>query len=163
VQVEFLRQSRDGRLTLVLDQSASPVRSLWAVMDTANLDEAKEALRKREDIPGPNVSKHIKAWARGEAAPALIIELPSWAESRGIDAVVWTALPPKFKAKNGDAPTIDEAVRYLGELTGEERERAEKYIRFAPQQIDTPYRRKIEAELRWTSREREQTRDSGNG
>jgi hypothetical protein len=153
LQVEFLRQSKDGRLTLVLDHSASAVRSLWAVMATAILAEAKEALRKREDIPEPNAPKHVKAWARGDAAPALIIELPQWAESRGIDAVVWTALPPKFKTKNGTAPTIDEAAQYLSGLTGEERDRAENYIRFAPRQIDTPFRRRIEADLQWASRE----------
>jgi hypothetical protein len=76
LQVEFLRQSKDGLLTLVLDHSASVVRSLWAVMDAGTVDEAKEALRKREDIPEPNARKHIKAWARGDAAPTLIIELP---------------------------------------------------------------------------------------
>jgi cation transport regulator ChaC len=153
VRAEFLRQSRDGRLTLVLDPSASVVRSLWAVMDATTLNEAREALRKREDIPEANAKKHIQVWTRGDSAPAPLVGLPPWAVSRGIDSVVWTALPPKFENENGTAPTIDEAVLYLSGLTGEERVRAESYIRFAPRQIDTPYRRRIEATLYWTPRE----------
>ena len=150
VKVEFLRQSRDGRMTLVLDPAAPPVRSLWVVLGTRALDEAREALRKREDIPEANAIKHIQAWSKGDSAPALPADLPQWAESRGIDSVLWTALPPKFNDKNGQVPTVDEAVSYLGGLTGQKRENAERYIRFAPRQINTPYRRRIEAELRWT-------------
>lgn len=150
VQVEFLRQSRDGRMTLVLDASASVVRSLWAVMGTAVLSEAREALRKREDIPEANTMKHIRAWSKGDTAPALLLDLPQWAESRGIDSVVWTALPPKFNDENGRSPTEEEVVSYLNGLTGGTRDKAELYIRFAPRQIDTPYRRRIEAEFQWT-------------
>jgi hypothetical protein len=62
---------------------------------------------------------------------------------------VWTNLPPEFGGSKR-IPTVEEIVPYLASCQGEERERAEEYVRKAPRQIDTEYRRKIEAELGWT-------------
>ena len=51
--------------------------------------------------------------------------LVQWAASRGIQAVVWTALQPKFKGQER-TPTCDEVVEYLGGLTGVAHENAER-------------------------------------
>lgn len=149
VKVEFARKSDDGRVTLVLHSGALPVRSLWALMDTDNLGVARNVLRKRERIE-PQRAKWIESWTRGEQSPSLMVDLPHWATSHGLDSVVWTALPAKFGAK-GAAPTAKQVIKYLAALRGAERENAERYIRRAPPQIDTLYRRAIEAELGWTS------------
>jgi hypothetical protein len=45
-----------------------------------------------------------------------------------------------------------DSIKHLSGLTGRAREDAERYIRFTPEQIDTPYRRRIEAELHWTAK-----------
>ncbi len=148
VQVEFLRHSEDGRITLVLDATALPVRSLWAVMDSSTIEEAKEALRNREGIPKKNGS-YIAGWTSGDAAPPLLVDVPQWAASRGIHSIVWTALPCKFAGENGRRPTVDEVVTHLSGLIGRAQEEAERYIRRTPKQIDTPYRRSIEAALHW--------------
>jgi len=147
IQVEFARQSQDGRITLVLEQTAPPVRSLWAVMDATDIATAREALRLREGISS-TAAQRIGAWSIGDAPPQLILDLPEWARARGISGVLWTALPSKFAGAER-TPTEDEVVHYLGQLTGAARALAERYVRQAPKQIDTPYRRRIEAVLHW--------------
>ncbi|MGO4478661.1 hypothetical protein AB4Z32_20640 [Massilia sp. 2TAF26] len=75
--------------------------------------------------------------------------ITGWMRGKRIDAVVWTALPAKFDGASGRAPTAGEAVAWLGSLRGDERAKAEDYIRRTPAHIDTPYRRLIEARLGW--------------
>ncbi|MFN3374166.1 MAG: hypothetical protein ACK44M_11420, partial [Chloroflexus sp.] len=134
------------RVTLVITPSATPVQVLWALMLPAELQAAKEALRDREGIPTKNWENRIGSWQRGETAPAAIPELPDWAQARSLDAVIWTALEPTFTH-------VDEIIEYLNNLSGEKKERAEQYIRCAPSQIKTAYRRQIEHIFGWTPRE----------
>ncbi len=148
IRVEFLRQSQDNRITLVLHDSASPVRSLWAVMVSASLQEAKAALAARERMTSKDPTKYIGSWSRGAGCPSCIPELPAWAESNGIEHVIWTALKPKF-ADRDVVPTKGQVVEHLHNLVGPERDNAEQYIRRTPAQIDTQFRRHIESTLGW--------------
>ncbi len=152
IHVDFARQSQDGRITLVLVQTESAVRSLWAVMDTTDLASAKTNLRKREGIPEKNVERHIGVWSGGEPCPTLIPSISEWAVVNGVDHVVWTNLPPKFDGVEAK-PSADQVVQYLDGLIGSQRNNAERYVRFAPRQIDTTYRRRIESVLQWTVRD----------
>jgi len=150
--VELTRQSSDGRMTLVIDTNAAQVRLLWAEMLSADLQSAREALREREGIPGANWASRVGAWQRGEPPPATIPDLARWAEALGLDAVIWTALGPKFSGHD-TSPSADEVITYLQGLTGTQRDNAKRYIECAPRQIDTEYRRRIEAALGWSHRE----------
>jgi hypothetical protein len=67
-----------------------------------------------------------------------------------LDAVVWTVLPPKFRGKDWVIPSADKVVQHLVELPAMKKRKAEEYIRKAPVQIDTDYRRHIETKLGWT-------------
>ena len=147
IPVEFARQSNDGRIMLVIANGVTPVRSLWAVMDLAELVAAKDALREREGKPK---GEYIGVWKAGDPPPDAIPTLVDWAAAHGVDAVIWTALPPKFDGHDNVVPTAEDVVGYLQSLKGTERRDAERYIRLAPRQIDTAYRRRIEADLNWT-------------
>jgi hypothetical protein len=144
--VEFLRQSNDGRITLVLNDASPPVRLLWALMDVSELDVALESLRGREGISVKN-SKLIGSWTAGDEPDSY--GFSTWAEKLGFDAVIWTNLRPKF-GNEDRAPSEAEVVGYLKSLRGTARDHAERYVRNAPGQIDTPIRRAIEAELGWS-------------
>lgn len=145
--VEFLRQSGGNRITLVLAAGVPMVRSLWAIMDATDIDEAREALRQREGKPK---KEYIGYWKTGEVDPPMF-PLSDWAAARNLEGVVWTALPPKIDGEER-TPTAAEVVAHLRSLRGAERDNAEQYVRRAPPQIDTPIRRTIEAEFGWTSR-----------
>jgi hypothetical protein len=152
VPVEFTRQSSDGRITLVIEPGAAPVRILWAVMLSPDLQPAREALRDRENITGSNWVSRIGSWQQGDNPPQSIPELPEWAKAHGLNAAVWTALGSRFDAKE-ISPSADQVIEYLRQLTGKALENAERYIRCTPRQIDTEYRRRIEAAFGWSYRE----------
>ena len=145
IRLEFARQSQNQRITLVIECSARPVRSLWTLMDSETLENAHEALRLRE---GKVKSDHIGKWSVGTRAPDSIPELDKWASTKQLDHVIWTALPPRI-GKEERTPTAEEVISHLQKLTGTERDDAEQYIRRAPLQIDTAYRRHIEEVLHW--------------
>lgn len=144
VPVEFTRQSADGRTTLVIDPGAVPVRVLSAHMLSVDMLSASEALRVREGVPTRGWEAKIGSWERGNSARDRIPGLANWASAHDVDAVVWTALKPKFGGTER-SPPIDEVVDYLRGLCGPVRDHAKKYIERAPRQVDTEYRRQIEA------------------
>jgi hypothetical protein len=150
IRVDFLRESEDGRMTLVLHATGSVVRSLWTVMVAGTLEEAREALRRREQIGTRDAERFIGSWSREAPAdpPAELIDLPEWASARSIDAVVWTALPPKI-GKEERLPNAEEVLNHLARLEGSARREAERYVRHAPRQIDTALRRRMEAQFGW--------------
>ena len=135
----------DGRLTLVIEQSAPSVKVLWSVMATNTLEHAIESLRLREGT----ARKHIDSWEYTADDPEPISGLSIWARSIGADAVIWTALPPKFSGKNHVVPSLSQAMEYLNSLNEEAMGLAEDYIRKAPPQIRTPYRNAFEVEFGW--------------
>jgi len=149
IHVEYLRKSANKRLTLVLDPTALAVQSLWATMKSETVAEAIAALGQRESIPDKNWHKYVGHWTAGMPSPSCIDSLPTWVQSKGIDHLIWTSLPPKFDEQVLPA-TPDEVVAYLSALTGDERERAEEYVRKTPKQIRTFYRQTIEELLHWT-------------
>lgn len=142
--VEYARQSKGGRLTLVLVETAALVTTLWAPLRVHSLSDAVEALRMREKTK----SGWIGRWPSADPLP-FVEEMGVWAEKKALSGVVWTALPPKFNGIDGRVPTAEEAVYYLAGLEGRASTDAEEYVRNTPRQIRTTYREYLEANLGW--------------
>ncbi len=143
--VEFLRHSGGDRLTLVIHASAPKVPVLWAELDVASLAEAVEALRVREGCPTDQPIARIPASKDYPYSS----DIAKWAASRDIHGTVWTALGPRFDNHSGQMPTVEQAIDFLQALPPEKYAGAEEYVRNAPTQIRTPYRRAFEERLGW--------------
>lgn len=148
VPLEFARTSRDGRLTLVLTSDAPLVNAFWAELDYASPDTARDALAGREGCAVGAIGLWPGAMPRYDVGAA---EISAWSRANGFDAVVWTALQPKFANVNGQAPASQEiAVEYLRQLSPEVATAAREYVERAPAQIRTPFRVAFERQLGWT-------------
>lgn len=134
--IEFTRVSANGRVTLVVDRDANPVRTLWTDLKVETLDEAVEVLRDRENVPS---AKSIGRWPSQIAFP-YANEIGRWATSQEIDGVVWTALKVGFDGARGVRPTLGQLVAHLSNLDNEKLAGAREYIDKAPPQVETAYR-----------------------
>lgn len=134
-------------MTLVLTEGAAPVPTRWAELGYAKAEQAQEALAGRE---GSGIES-IGLWPGPAPKHAVGAEaIAAWAEAQGVDAVVWTALKPKFLGVFGQSPENAEAVlAYLRQLDGETAEKAREYVTRASADLRTAYRAAIEAELGW--------------
>ena len=146
--IEFARESDGGELATVICESAAEQTSWWAMLSTGDVGEARELLRQREEV-----DTHHPDWigdTESDTAYPHRASILEWAAAKGIDAVVWTALPPRCDGVEGRAPDPQTAASYLGRLTGSEREHAEAYVRRVPAAISTRNRAAIESGLGWT-------------
>ncbi len=144
--VEYVRQSAKNHLTLVITGSGTAVTTFWAPMTVCNLSEAIESLREREGTKPKNIGR-CPAQDRYPFSDVI----SEWAQRMDVEAVVWTALPPKFGGRDGVAPTMDQAVAHLYSLDAEAKTIAEEYVRRTPSSVRTTYRLQFETDLGWTA------------
>jgi hypothetical protein len=148
--LEFARQSAGGRVTLVITSVPDRVRALWALLTSSDVISAKRVLAHREGVIG-HIDRDIGFWTPNGSSGHLGADvIGDWASSKTLDAVVWTALEPGLCGHRGTLPNESDVVRFLTNLPQRKRRAAEEYIRNAPLQIDTRYRRRIEQELGWS-------------
>jgi hypothetical protein len=93
VRVEFVRQSSDRRITLVLESMAPPTRALWTILRSREIDDAKASLQTREGC-GPT---GVDAWSPGASEPHNVIALPEWARARGIEVCRVDGIAPEVR------------------------------------------------------------------
>ena len=153
--VEFARKSQDGRITLVVAEDTNCIPVLWKELDVRSLEEARKVLHEREC----KYESDIGIWSAtcssadpGNIQHAVAEDIGAWAEAKGVEGVVWTALGPNFDNDRRTKPNCDRIISYLKDLVERNEHRnAEMYVRSAPSQIRTAYRERIERELGWTA------------
>lgn len=150
--IEFSRISRNGKragcLTLVIDEKCeSEVTALHVLSKRNDLPQAIADLQKREGTPIPDDIGFCEV-APGRFASNAMSRHPkscerilAWAKGKKLDAVIWTALPRRFKDATGIPFTPEAALKYLNELPAPTKALALDYIHSAPEQTMTPFRR----------------------
>lgn len=143
--LEFCRVGDGGELATALCANAQACQALWTSLEVTELGLAVEALRRREAVPDD----------RCDGIGSLVVDastegvIGQWAREQGLDAVVWTDLPPRIDRIEGRIPSPQKALQYLQGLEGETLEHARHYVTSVPAQIDTAYRRLIAQQLGW--------------
>jgi len=149
--IEFARESSNGRITLVICDVSYRVRACWVLMEAVDLRTAKNDLATREGVKEKDIEKSIGYWeaASGKSCGAAANDIAQWAPTKGLDAVVWTTLEIGLKNNRGTLPSIGDILECLRKLPHAQGKLAEEYIRKAPPQIDTEYRRRVAKEFGW--------------
>ena len=139
--LEFSRQSADDRITLVIDESADPSPALWALIHAQSLSEAIGELSRREGAKANTIGR----WPGMDTNfYPYSDKVENWALTHGIDAVVWTALPPGMRSSRGVSPSLAELIGHLRSLDSGTCAKAAEYVFKAPGQIKTRYRPALE-------------------
>lgn len=139
--IEFARELKDGRVTLVIAPGAKRSCVLWSRLCVSDVDCAKILLARREGIEPERIKRSIGHWPDGQSDDQIQQIVADWAKAREHPplAVIWTALKPGMKAArklgNCEKPTREQVVAHLQTLSGCERQRAEQYVRLTPKQI----------------------------
>lgn len=166
--IEFSRISDNGRLTLVIDERHGvevPTRYALSALD--DLDEAISDLQRREAAPTRNrigfidVAHDLTCDRALANHPVACARIRTWAKDRDLDAVIWTAIGPRFHEKTGTPFSVDAAVRYLADLQEPTRTLALDYIRKAPSDVVTPVRTKVAAMCGFSQPRNEGVSDHG--
>jgi hypothetical protein len=147
--IEFSRISEKGRLTLVIDElNGTPVRTRSIRSACATLDEAIDNLRIREGSPNPKGIGFADLRNGGNSPTAIVRHKAStetiakWCESKGADAVIWTAIGPRWPLDGSFS--VEAAAQYVARLGEPLRSKAHQYIKMAPAEVITPVRKRFE-------------------
>lgn len=146
VPIEFCRVADGGELATAICLGARPVDVLWARLGPTSLGQACDDLSRREGIPEHRTDGIGTLLVRDDDG---VEGLSRWAVERGLDALIWTALPPRFQNIENRIPSAGEAISYLTNRRAENRTHARDYIQQVPEQIATRYRMAFAEQLGW--------------
>lgn len=157
--VEFSRvsSSRDGALTLVLDEHGRSTEVAWRESKRTDPEEALADLAAREGTVSARMGMVVvgdNSRSRFRPENAVFAEqIRRWARDKGFDAVVWTDLPSNFEAKTHHGFSLSEALNHVSHLSLQGQEKAMEYIAKAPAFIHSDIREALGAEPNFQSPE----------
>jgi len=150
--VEFSRVSpkRKDALVLVIDETLDHQCDTSVIDSTRNdLHQAVDDLAARERCP-QNMIGYVST--DGDAHRPLDCA-GEWLKKAPYDAVLWTALPGNFHEQVNHPFSHENGLAYLKTLKGAALEEAWRYVEFAPEITDTPFRRFLRSDNFWQSLE----------
>jgi hypothetical protein len=154
LRLAFSRISRDGRLTVVIDEeNGMPSGTFGAISAFAQLDAAIENLRLREGMPDVQGIGFVDrpAGKRADVSlqrhPLSLQVIEAWVAASGYDAAIWTALAANFRDRTRRPFSVPAAMDYLASLDGPTRALALDTIRKTPRQVRSLLR--AEVDTRW--------------
>ena len=142
--IELSRMSHTrGHLTFVIDprhKRLLPTR--YALLRLDRVADAVSALAAREGCPPRRIGYvTAKRGARHRSRTGQWRGVQKWLERYGLDAAVWTDLPPQ-----PGRFTVDAAIRRWKRWPQLVRAAAREYVNMAPAEIDTELRRRLARE-----------------
>lgn len=147
--VEFARIAPDGRLTLIVVAGyPDRVTTLWAPSIHDDIHVARHNLAQREGAPEHAFIHGITTDGDvlGAVADDVGSVVHSWLRKTHVDAALWTGFGHanhRWRRSGFEGFSLDAAAGYLTRLRGQSRRAATDYIRNAPPQTDTPFRRLV--------------------
>ena len=153
LRLEFSRvsTSRCDALTLVLDYDNGARCQVAYRFSTRNdPEDAVYDLKQREGTRRDRIGLYVAGeegrtrWANTPADAQESIR--EWANSMGVEAVVWTALDSNFAKNAGVSFSTTAAMEWIKNLSPKGKEKAAEYIRRAPTFVKTDLRIKTQAE-----------------
>ncbi len=150
--VEFSRISpkRKGALVLAIDEGAgTPVATSVTRSRRTDAEEAAADLARRERAPLEAIGMADGRHATN-CPPAIGRIVNDWLAAQGVfRAAVWTNLPLNFLDETGEPFTHARGLAWLKRLSPESLAEAWRYITFAPEETDTPFRRFLGGDAWW--------------
>jgi hypothetical protein len=151
--VEFCRISRDGRLTLVIDETVGVVCITFSALSSFDtLEGAIRNLIDREKTGATGIGFAGRRTTQPsvvakERHPQALKTIERWITYKKYDCAIWTALESNFCKETHQPFSVDAAIRYLESLDEKSLTVALDYIRRAPREVHTPVREGVAA--RW--------------
>jgi hypothetical protein len=146
IKVEFSRVSatRNGALTLVIDTTGADTEVSYCLSKRARL---RDAITSREGTTDENIGFHSLGDGKHNKKDAIsYAAIKNWAETKGLDAVIWTALQSNFESVCGRPFSRDAAIAHVQSLEPRGKAAAGEYVWRAPDFVRTPVRTALEAE-----------------